>query len=70
MRSVYVHIPFCNSICSYCDFCKFLHNDNWASLYLDSLGVFDLNREKILKCLYKNHDFKDNTEVAYIKKKI
>lgn len=37
MRSVYIHIPFCNSICSYCDFCKFLNNDVWASNYLDYL---------------------------------
>ena len=34
MRSVYIHIPFCSSICSYCDFCKFLHNDVWAHEYL------------------------------------
>ena len=37
MRSVYIHIPFCKSICSYCDFCKFLYNGKWASLYLDAL---------------------------------
>lgn len=37
MRSVYIHIPFCKSICSYCDFCKFLHNEEWASKYLDVL---------------------------------
>lgn len=37
MRSVYIHIPFCNSICSYCDFCKFLYNEKWANLYLDAL---------------------------------
>lgn len=38
MRSVYIHIPFCSSICSYCDFCKFLYNDAWASAYLDMLS--------------------------------
>ncbi len=37
MRSVYIHIPFCKSICSYCDFCKFLHNEKWANDYLDTL---------------------------------
>lgn len=37
MRGVYIHIPFCNSICSYCDFCKFLYNDVWASAYLTIL---------------------------------
>ena len=35
--SIYIHIPFCNSICSYCDFCKFLNNESWASQYLDTL---------------------------------
>ncbi len=38
MRGVYIHIPFCKSICSYCDFCKFLHNDTWANIYLDYLS--------------------------------
>ena len=37
MRAVYIHIPFCNSICSYCDFCKFLKNEQWEKLYLDTL---------------------------------
>ena len=37
MRSVYIHIPFCKNICSYCDFCKFLYNDNWANKYLYAL---------------------------------
>ena len=38
MRSVYVHIPFCKSICSYCDFCKFLYKDTWVNIYLDTLS--------------------------------
>ncbi|NLC48270.1 MAG: radical SAM family heme chaperone HemW [Tenericutes bacterium] len=38
MRSVYIHIPFCNSICSYCDFCKFIYVDEWANKYLDFLN--------------------------------
>lgn len=37
MRSVYIHIPFCKSICSYCDFCKFLHEEVYASEYLNEL---------------------------------
>ena len=36
-KSVYIHIPFCDSICSYCDFCKFLKNDEWINKYLIAL---------------------------------
>lgn len=36
--------------------------------YLDSLGVFDVNRQKILECLYKNHDYGKLSEVARVKK--
>ena len=47
MRSVYIHIPFCSSICSYCDFCKFLHDDIWAEEYL-------LHLEKEINKYYDN----------------
>lgn len=36
-KSVYIHIPFCRTICAYCDFCKFIYNEKWASVYLDTL---------------------------------
>ena len=37
MKSAYIHIRFCDTICSYCDFCKFLKNDEWIDKYLNSL---------------------------------
>lgn len=37
VSSVYIHIPFCKSICTYCDFCKVLYNKEWAVNYLKSL---------------------------------
>ena len=37
MKSAYIHIPFCTSICSYCDFCKFFYNGDLVDKYIDSL---------------------------------
>ena len=37
MESAYIHIPFCDTICSYCDFCKFIRNDEWINKYLNAL---------------------------------
>ena len=37
MKSCYIHIPFCNDICSYCDFCKLKPKKEWIDAYLDSL---------------------------------
>ena len=35
--SLYVHIPFCQKICSYCDFSKVLFNQKWAFSYIEAL---------------------------------
>lgn len=35
--SLYVHIPFCEHLCAYCDFPKVLFAPKWAFSYLDSL---------------------------------
>lgn len=37
MEAVYIHIPFCKHICSYCDFCKVLHIDSFVDNYLEAL---------------------------------
>lgn len=36
-KSVYIHIPFCDTICTYCDFCKFYYQKDWVKLYLEQL---------------------------------
>ena len=46
MKSVYIHIPFCSDICTYCDFCKFYKKDEWIDKYLSIL-------EKEVKEKYK-----------------
>ncbi len=37
IKAVYIHLPFCNSICSYCDFCKVVYNNDWVRPYLKRL---------------------------------
>lgn len=37
INSLYVHIPFCNSICGYCDFCRVKYNESLAEKYMHAL---------------------------------
>ena len=41
IKSLYIHIPFCSSICSYCDFYKMIANDKTKEKYNDE-NNFDL----------------------------
>lgn len=36
-RGLYIHIPFCEHLCSYCDFTKLFYNEKFANDYLDEL---------------------------------
>lgn len=36
--AVYIHIPFCNYICAYCDFCKIFYNKEYVNKYLEALN--------------------------------
>lgn len=36
-RAVYIHIPFCKTICSYCDFCKMYYSTTMVAPYLEAL---------------------------------
>ena len=51
MSALYVHIPFCQHICTYCDFCKVFYNENWAWQYLDALA-FEIQQKQL------SHDYK------------
>ena len=51
MMSCYIHIPFCEKICSYCDFCKMFYNENIVDSYLEQL-------ENEIRTLYKGEKLK------------
>lgn len=51
IESVYIHIPFCHKICSYCDFAKLYYKKEWVDNYLDAL-------EKEINQKYKNEKIK------------
>ena len=54
ITSIYIHIPFCSNICTYCDFCKIYYNEETGSMYLDSLEkeIKDNYHGEKLKTLY------------------
>lgn len=54
VNHVYLHIPFCKSICSYCDFCKRFYEEKMASSYLDALRkeIEKNYRKEQIKTLY------------------
>lgn len=50
-NSVYIHIPFCSNICTYCNFTKFYYNKKIINDYLLAL-------EKEIKSIYKKEEIK------------
>ncbi len=52
--SVYIHIPFCSHICTYCAFTKFYYDKNMTSDYLNSLEkeIKTRYQGEIIKTLY------------------
>lgn len=54
LSSVYIHIPFCNSICSYCDFCKMFYNEKIVDSYLLALNkeIEKRYKNEVINTLY------------------
>lgn len=54
MKSLYVHIPFCQHICSYCDFSKVYYREDWAERYLTALSyeIKDKNLHNDYETIY------------------
>ena len=52
--SAYIHIPFCDHICTYCDFCKRYSYQNVVNKYLDALekDIKDNYSGELLKTIY------------------
>lgn len=55
IEALYIHIPFCDNICSYCDFSKVLNNavsqDDYVSLLIDEIKSYKIP-DKSLKTIY------------------
>jgi oxygen-independent coproporphyrinogen-3 oxidase len=49
VKSMYVHIPFCKSICSYCDFTKVFYSFLYEEKYLNSLEK-EIKEDRPNKC--------------------
>ena len=54
MSSIYIHIPFCKSICSYCDFSKMLYNEGLVERYMQALKneIEDTYEHEVIDTLY------------------
>ena len=54
VKSAYIHIPFCEKICSYCDFCKMFYNEELVNKYLEELSndISDSYNNEVLDTIY------------------
>ena len=54
ISSVYIHIPFCNNICNYCNFTKFYYHEKSVQDYLKALKkeIEKRYQGEIIKTLY------------------
>lgn len=70
VKSVYIHIPFCKNICTYCDFCKMYYNENWIDKYLESLDneIKENYKNEKISTLYLGGGTPSCLPIIYLKK--
>ena len=68
--SVYIHIPFCKSICSYCDFCKMFYYKPFVDKYLLALNkeIKEKYRGNTIKTLYIGGGSPSSLSIEELKK--
>lgn len=70
IESVYIHIPFCKEICSYCDFCKVYYNEKFVNDYLQALGkeIELYYKKEYIKTIYIGGGTPSSLKVNELKK--
>ena len=70
MKNCYIHIPFCEKICSYCDFCKLFYNEKFVELYLDALEreITSIYRGEKLETIYIGGGTPSSLNISQLKK--
>jgi len=70
IKSLYIHIPFCSSICSYCDFCKMYYNEKLVDSYLDSLEkeINNYYKKEVIATIYIGGGTPSSLNINQLKK--
>ena len=70
IKSAYIHIPFCENICTYCDFCKRYNNDKLINKYLDALNqeIQETYQGELLKTIYIGGGTPSSFTISELKK--
>lgn len=70
VKAVYIHIPFCEDICSYCDFCKYYYNSDLVDKYLVALKKEIINnyQGEIIETIYIGGGTPSSLSIDQIKK--
>lgn len=70
MKALYIHIPFCNNICSYCDFPKLYYNKLWINRYLDALEseIMNIYNNELIETIYVGGGTPSSLDIEELKR--